>query len=361
MKHMVLCIICTICLLLSACGILPEEAQYEKAPIISQYQKEQWEFAYVQRGDITLSQAITCTYLPVQTQTLSFTQADARFDAVFVQIGDRVQKGQLLAQLDLSGVSEQLEMCNTQIQRLQLQIAAVEENRTLALERVRIMYADSTQQELESQEEKIHAQFDLQRQPLQDELEIAQMQLQDCQTKLLNRQIRAGMDGVVTYLRPIKQGDRITAGDKLIVIEDSASSVFCADSRYWQYFQPGQEHWITVAGEEYSAVVVSEAELGIPESEKTEGSYALTYFKLKDPTVYLEDGDVGMITLVLEAREGVLLIPESAVIPFKGRNIVYYQDKNGMKAYKEVEVGLDADGMIEIKAGLTEGECIIAG
>jgi hypothetical protein len=38
---------------------------------------------------------------------------------------------------------------------------------------------------------------------------------------------------------------------------------------------------------------------------------------------------------------------------------VYYQDEHGMKNYKIVEVGMAANGMIEVISGLTEGECII--
>ena len=43
----------------------------------------------------------------------------------------------------------------------------------------------------------------------------------------------------------------------------------------------------------------------------------------------------------------------------RSNGIVYYQDANGLKAYKEVEIGLTADGMVEIVSGLTEGESII--
>lgn len=361
MKRMLISIVCVSCLLLSACQLLPKEETYDKAPLISAYQKEQWEFAYVQRGDLISSQVITCTYMPVQTQTLAFTQVDARFDTMFVSAGEYVQKGQLLAQLDLSGVYEQIEICQREIKKLRLQIDAVDENRKLALERVEILLTNGSQQELEAEYKKLDEQFDLQKQPFLDELELANMQLADCESKLESRQLRAGMDGIVTYVRPLKEGDRIAAGDKLLVIEDSASSVFCADSRYWQHFQPGQEYTITIANEPYLAVVVSEEELGLPQDDKPDDLYGYTYFQLKDQAPYLEDGDRGSVTLVLDCRESVLMIPESAVIRLKRKNVVFYQDKNGLKAYKEVSVGMAANGMIEILSGLEEGECIIKG
>ena len=361
MKRGIICLICVLCILLSGCGILPKEEEYEKAPLIPAYQKEQWEVAYVQRGDMVLSQTLSCTYMPVQTQTVSFDEADARFDELFVAVGDRVVAGQLLAQLDVSGLQEQMKECELQIGKLQLKIAAMEENLALALDRERILREGSTQQELEAALEKIQMQYDLQKQPLVDEAEILQMRLEDCRTKLQNRRLYAGIDGIVTFTRSVKKGDRIAAGEKLVVIEDSASSAFCADSRYWQYFQPGQEYTITVDDTQYLAQVVSETDIGLPETDKTNAIYALTYFQLKEQTPYLEDGDRGSVTLVLDSREDVLMIPESAVSNTKGNTVVYYQDEHGMKNHKIVEVGMAANGMIEVISGLTEGECIITG
>ena len=361
MKRWIICAVCAATLLLSGCGILPMEEQYEKAPLIPEYQKEQWQTAYVQRGDLVLSQVVTCTYMPVQKQTLSFEVADARFDALFVAVGDRVEAGQLLAQLDVSGLQEQMEDCKLQMEKLQLQIAAVEENRKLALERENILQEGNSQQEREAALEKIRGQYDLQMQPLLDEQEILQLQLEDCQTKLQNRCLYAGIDGIVTYARSIKKGDRIGAGEKLLVIEDAATSAFCADSRYWSYFQPGEEYMITVAGNQYRTQVVSEEELGLPESDKTDEIYGLTYFQLLEQASTLEDGARGTVTVVLDTREDVLMIPASAVTNLKNETVVYYQDEHGMKNYKIVEVGMEADGMVEIIAGLTEGECIITG
>ena len=356
-----MCLVLAVCLLLSACQLLPPEERYEKAPVISSYQKEQWEFVYVRRGDMVLSKIISCTYMPVQTQTLSFEKADARFDTMFVSVGERVQKGQLLAQLDITGIYEQIEDCTLQIRKLNMQIAAVEENCGLELERVKILLSEASQQELQAQLEQVQARFDLQKQPLTDELELLNMQLADCQAKLESRQIRAEIDGIVTYTRSIRQGDRVVAGDKMIVIEDSTSSTFCADSRFWQYFQPGQEHTIVIDDTQYIAVVVSESDLNIPETDKVEGAYGLTYFQLTEQVPYLEDGVRGTVTLELDCRESVLMVPEAAINYLKGKTVVYYEDENGIKAYKEVEVGLVADDMAEILSGVAEGERIILG
>ena len=38
---------------------------------------------------------------------------------------------------------------------------------------------------------------------------------------------------------------------------------------------------------------------------------------------------------------------------------MFYEDENGLKAYKEVTIGYEADGKVEILDGLEEGDLVI--
>ena len=67
----------------------------------------------------------------------------------------------------------------------------------------------------------------------------------------------------------------------------------------------------------------------------------------------------GAFDLLRDSRKDVLMVPDSAVTTLNGKSIVYYQDESGLKAYKQVETGLKANGMVEIVSGLAEGESII--
>lgn len=51
--------------------------------------------------------------------------------------------------------------------------------------------------------------------------------------------------------------------------------------------------------------------------------------------------------------------PVTLFLSASGQPIVYYQDEEGMKAYKAVETGLTANKQTEIVSGLMEGESII--
>lgn len=347
-------------LLLSSCSLLPEEETFSRAPVIREYEKEEFKLAFAERGDMLLDQKISCTYVPVQTEALRYAVGGEYFGGNFVEVGDSVKKGQLLAQLDLTNVESQIESCNLQIEKMGMRLSALEENRGLALERQRILMDTATRDELEKALEQVNRQYDDQKRNISDELEITMLQLREYEAERDKRQLRAGIDGTVTYIRDIKSGERSVAGERYATIADARTSLFRADTVYWSNMKPGDEFIITANKKEYEAVVASEAELGIQEQEKTEGKAAYVYLLLKTPAFDLEDGDRGTFTLVLDSRKDVLMVPERAVTTANGQSIVYYQNEDGLKAYKPVETGLVANKMVEIISGLAEGESVIA-
>lgn len=361
MKRYLLFVVMILSLLLGGCGVFPREEVYQSAPTIPNYKGEEWKFAYAQRGNMTLTQSVVCTYVPVQTQTLDFSVSGLQYDEIFVSVGETVKKGQLLAQLDLTDVNREIAACQLALKQVELKMASLEENRGLELQRQKLMMQGSEAAELDAAQKKINDRYDLQKQALQDEMDITRMQLEECNKQIAARQLRAQIDGTATYVRTIKQGERSVAGERVIVIEDSMSSVFQAETKHWSSFVLGQEYAITVQEKTYVAVAVSEKELGLPETQKAEGFPATVYLKLQDKAVQLEEGDRGMLELEQDSRQNVIMIPETAVKETGTKTIVYYPDDNGLKAYKEVEVGLTANGMIEIISGIAEGECVIAG
>ena len=118
---------------------------------------------------------------------------------------------------------------------------------------------------------------------------------------------------------------------------------------------------ITVRKTEYAATVADEAALGLAVTAHTPGEKGTLYFTLDQPALELEDNDRGSTTITLDGRDDVLMVSEKAVSRAAGQTIVYYQDAEGMKTYKPVELGLCAGGYKEVLSGLSEGEAVIAG
>ncbi len=360
MKRWILMLPALACvLMMSSCSLLPEEEVYADAPVIQAFSGVGFKLAQVERGDMVQKERISCTYVPVQTETLKYSVGGLYYGETFVEVGDSVTEGQLLAELDMSGIDDKLDAVSLQIEKLGIRLAALEENRGLALEKQRLMMPKATEAELNEALEKVNEQYDRQKQSLTDEMTIAQLQKAEYEKEVASRQLRAGFDGTVTYVRRTAEGERSEAGERCITIADSAMSLFRADTVYWDRFVPGDEYTITVSKTEYEAVVASEEELGIPVTEKVPGKQEYVYFRLKYPTFDLEDGAKGTFYLVLNERKNVLTVHQSAITKAGDIYIVYCQDEQGMKTYKQVEVGLIADNRAEIISGLSEGESVI--
>ena len=358
MKTRLLALLGGCMLILSSCGLLPEEDEHRAAPLVQAYEQEEFQLAYASRGDMVLSTTVECAYVPIQSETLYYTVGGIYYGESFVEVGDSVEKGQLLAQLSMDGIEEALEHSARRLLELEMRLSFVEENRAFALERKRLEMKE-TPEKLAQALRQVNEQYDLQKRSLEDERYLTQLQMQEYEQKRAERQLRAGITGTVTDVRKTSPGERSVAGRAVITIADSAMSLFRAETPHWDRFTSGQKVVITVKNAEYEAVVTTEEELGLPAREKVLGEPAYVYFALKTPAFDLEGGDRGSLTLVLDTRADVLKVPESAVTTVDGQAVVYYMDENGMKTYKPVEVGLHAERMVEILSGLSDGESVI--
>ena len=360
MKRKWIALLAAGCMTLTACNLLPEEETFRTAPLIREYQREEFTQAACTRGDLSLTRSINCVYVPVRTESLKFMLGGERYDGFYVVAGDNVTEGELLAQLDLSGIEQNMETAQRSIERLQVQLEHLAQDRQLALERRRVEYEAADAAALAEALDAVNESYDARRQDLEDALDIARLRLSDYERQLAERQLRAPMDGTVTYVRRVKQGDVSVAGERVITVADSTMSLFRAETDLWDQFEVGQLVTITSSKVDYEAVVMAEEELGLTPAEKRPGEKAYVYFALTEPTFDLEDNDRGTLVIELDSRKDVLRVPSGAISTINGETVVYYQDDEGMKAYKKVTVGLEAGGLIEVVAGLEEGELVIA-
>ena len=240
-----------------------------------------------------------------------------------------------------------------------MRLEHLEQNRRLALTRAAVERGGEDGAALREAQDGVNETYDARRQELEDALDIARLRLADYERQLGQRQLRAPMDGTVTYVRRVNKGDVSALNERIVTVADSTLSLFRAETDLWDHFTPGQLVTVTSSKVDYEAVVTDEAELGLPIQNKEPGKKAYVYFVLTEPTFDLEDNDHGTFTIELDSRENVLRVPSSAVSTINGETVVYYQNDEGMKAYKNVTVGLEANNLIEVLSGLQEGELVI--
>lgn len=356
--RLMLCIL-SLSLLLSGCSLLPEEEEIKTAPILRTVPPLAFREEAVQRGDMIKTVRVSCKYVPVQTKGLSFPISGVYFDKMFVQVGDYVQEGQLMAQLDLGDLETQIESIERTMEELQMRIDYLGEQYLLEKKRCEILYESSTDEERLDAFSDLEADFATREKAYGDELYIQKLKLETLTARLQDRQIFAPFSGTVTYVKKFSDGEKSSARSSVITLIDSTITLFRAETKYWDYFENGEVCMIEVADEYLEAVVTDEETLGIEKKEKIADKIAPVYLVLSEPNFQLEDGDYGYYTLVLDERYDVLHVSKDAISYAGEQPIVYYVRPDGMKAYKTVEIGITVNDRIEIISGLEEGEQII--
>lgn len=348
------------CLLLGGCSLLPAQETRRTAPLLRETAAEDFKLTYVTRGDMRLTRKISCTYVPIRKESLSFAVNGESVDEIFVKPGDAVVKGQLLGQLKLDGVNDRIDACEYTIRTLKLQLAQQEEARALDLERADVR-GGADAEARRSARDAVNADYDARRQSVEDALGIQTLRLETLKRQKAERQLFSPIDGTVTYVRQYQDSSVTSTTERAVTVVDSTMSLFKASTEYWDVLPVGTQVTITVLKVEYAATVADEASLGLPVTEHVPGEKGTLYFTLDQPALELEDNDRGSTTITLDGRDDVLMVSEKAISRAAGETIVYYQNDEGMKTYKPVELGLCAGGYYEVLSGLSEGEAVIAG
>ena len=103
----------------------------------------------------------------------------------------------------------------------------------------------------------------------------------------------------------------------------------------------------------------SEQELGLEETQKLPGEKATLYFRLTDSGITVNEKTPYFIDLELDSRKDVLILPEKAISFVDEKPIVYCLAETGILEIRYIEIGLTANGYVEILSGLTEGDTVI--
>ena len=372
----------------SSCGLLPAEEELPQAPVVHAYEAQQYETTQVVRGDIRQVEEVDCTYRPLQEESLAFSLGDEPFGQVYVQQGDTVQAGDLLAELEMSDLSDRIQQQSYAVERLQLQISQQEQIKQLEVQKQQLLYdqiqaqlsqvqqqlaqpelAEEQKKELTSQQSQLEQQLAQQQlavnnagqdvestlRQLRDDLTVQQMRLDALQSDKQQRQLFAGISGTVTYVRSVQEGDLSVSGEKFIDIDNYSSAVFAVEGKDCELLTPGDKLTVVSSDESYPVTVIQPQDMGVQPEEGEQ----LLYLKPDTVDPRLTAGRKGTVEVLLDERTDVLLINEAALKTSGGQNVVYYLDENGLRTAKEVEVGLQAEGKVEMISGVERGESII--
>ncbi len=174
-------------------------------------------------------------------------------------------------------------------------------------------------------------------------------------------QLIAKADSTVTFVKELEEGERSISGQIIVITNSNEGYYLNAFTKYWQKFKKGDQVVIRIHGREYTATIVMAEDLGLDPSVRPEDSQeeSEVYFHIADQEAYLQSGDSGEFSLLVEEKQDVLYIPKGAVTLVNDKKIVYVEDKDGIRSVKYIETGLETDRYVEVTSGLEEGDSII--
>ena len=338
--------------LFSGCFLLPEEAAPPELPLVTAYSGTEYVTATVTRGDLEQFARVSLTYYPTKREDVKFDIADRSYGVIYASLGDEVKTGDLLAELDATAETAAMEQTEEQLRRLQIQLEAAQTELWLAQEEERLKGNVS---HVTSEARRADISY------YEACIEIQENRLADQQAELEKLRLYAPIDGTVTYVKKLDEKSKSGKNDTVVTISDSTSSVFTAVTDAYRLFKAGDEFIVTTSTTEYDCIARDPADFGLSAEVDKNGRRTIVLEIAPGQQAPTGSGVRGEVTLLLEKRDDVLMLPSHAVFTVGSRSYVYHEDETGFKTAWEVQTGLDNGSMVEITGGLGEGEQIIVG
>lgn len=255
--------------------------------------------------------------------------------AVHVQEGDRVRRGQLLAELDARETRAQYERAQ-----------AVLANAETIFQRNEQLAANKIITDAEFQQSR-------------SAYEVAKSDAEVWRTRLAFTRITAPSPGVVTA-KLIESGSAVSANQRTFDLADVSLLVVRVQVSELDvvHVKPGAE--VSVVLDAYpTATVRGRVRRVFPsadaQSRLVPVEVALDAFP---EGVVARPGFLARVSFQLDRRPGALVIPASAVGVGEEGQFVYVVEADSLQR-RPVTVGISAEGFVEIQRGLTAGERVV--
>ena len=273
---------------------------------------------------------------------------------ILVNEGDRVGKGQVLAELDIEAITLQFKQAEAALAVAQANFNNAQTN----LERMERLSKEKAVSD--QQYEQVKLGYD----SAKAQLEQAQAALNLAQHSLDVSILKAPFSGVIAS-RNAEVGDVInpmmggfspgSAGGVLTLVDFSRVKIQVdlsgADIPRIQKGQAARLRVPTTPGREFNGTITVVTLAADPQTKK----FGIEV-SVDNPDQVLRPGTFGEIILEVQSHENALVVPQKAVL--ENRYVFIVQD--GKAAKKEITLGLQNATMVEVSSGIVEGDVVIA-
>lgn len=355
----ILAMACALCMLT---GCAATEAEEENIVLIEK-EKEAivYDMAVVTVADVVKTEKVKCIYQQVNEQAVCFEVGGKRIDKVYVERGDEVTEGQLLATLDTGNAADRIETLEYQIARNELTLEYSKLNEDYEISTLWLNYiynsngSDAAEEALKANVAQIQQRYEYSREDCQDAIDLDRKELQKLNKELKQANLYAGMSGTISFQKSNLEGSSAVAGEEIMHIIDSSECLFAVEgTKYAEYFSADTKVAMSIS----SGTGAGDYEL-IPYNMDAWEERLLFAIADDDGSRTIEVGAMGMMKVVLGERKQVLSVPVGAVHVADGKSYVYVLGEDNVREVKWIETGLMGDLYAEVISGLSEGEKVI--
>jgi RND family efflux transporter MFP subunit len=340
--------------------------------------------ASVTRGTIANSFSIAGQFLPYQNVELHAKVA-GYIRSIYVDIGDRVHTGQVLAVLEVPELvaqvdeakasvhhaEEEIERAKSNVARAEADHVALHSNADRLVNTEKARPGLIAQQELDDANAKDRAsaaQVDAAKSALaaaKQQLEVAKADQQHYSALSDYTRIVAPYDGVVTWRFSdtgslVQAGTSNTSGLPVVTVaqinllrlripvpESIAAKVRTGDSA---------DVKVQATGEHFTGKVTRFTDALDPTTRTMQ-----VEIDVPNPTYRLQPGMYADVVLAADSRNDVLTVPVNAIQRDQNKVKVLVVDPQNRVQSREVQLGVQSSNNVEIVAGLSPGERVIVG
>ena len=303
----------------SGCYFFPDEEPMLEPPTLDVSEVVYSTYTAV-RKDI-VSQTIQSGYIVSNVEEeCFFTKYTGQLKNIYVNPGDFVQEGDLIAEMNNGAIEHQLN-----IQHLRVELAQLNYNNSGSA-------ADRLQ------------------------LEIEQNTLAAYQDEYDGGHVYAPISGQVSFVKTLNPGDEVNPYDVIVRIVDPEQLCISATTTSITDYYVGDEVEVEINGDYYAGVVVRTPREEIEDGDEVVDKVFVEFTDDAPGFGYL--GAIGNIIKTAAESPNAIVIPKHIVKTDGDRTYVQVL-RDDVKVEVDIETGIETAVEIEVLSGLSEGDKVI--
>ena len=342
------CIFMMSALFLSGCGLFPEEEEDHSISIVRENMEDEYDLTRCEKRDVIRTRDISCAYSQLMEENLSFPVGEKTVAYVYVNEGDEVKTGDLLAKLDVAQMETDNINMREQLEKNDLLIRQADEmiefyEKKIETPGISLSSKESYLSKLQKLREK--------RRNYSDENDFNRIKISANEQQIEAGTLYAGIDGNISFIKRNLEGSTCNAGEKVITILNASICGFQAiDSDACDFMKSGEqvEVVLNTTGESYVATVTT-----------IDKETSRITFELDQPDYSIAMGTRGTVTAVKGESKGVMSLPKNCVFEAEDFWFIYVLNDDNVREMRKVTIGLIGNDYVEITGGVSEDDRVI--